>query len=141
MVVVVIQIEKRILVLSFVPRDGGHVVEIGQILHADGQVEAHLLADGLLGLQVAALAHHHARGVGGQHGEQEEHQRHHAEHQQQAVSDLFDYVTKHGGKDTIFGKKIPILSTWSFCKKIFLSINKVSLHTLALFTKISMPPY
>ena len=100
MVVVVVKIKEGFGILSLVPRDGGDIVEISQVLYAEGQVEAHLLADGLLGLEVAALAHHHTGRVGGQHGEQKEHQCHHTEHQQQAITDFFNNISNHGGKGT-----------------------------------------
>ena len=63
MIIIVIQVEEGFLVLGFVPRQGRYVVEVGKILHSERQVQAHFLADGLFGLQVAALPHHHTGGV------------------------------------------------------------------------------
>ena len=77
------------------PRDGRQIVEVGQILHAHRQVEPHLLADGLLGLNVAPLPHQHPRRIGRQNREQKEHQRDDAQHKQEAIKYSFDDKTKH----------------------------------------------
>ena len=71
------------------------VVEIVEVLHADGFVASQVAVDYLDAFGIGPLSQHHAGRVAGQDIEEEEDQRDHPEQDEDAVEKPFQSVAQH----------------------------------------------
>ena len=87
------EIARRVAVV--VQRQGHEVVEVVEVLQADGLVAPQVAVDDGYALGVGALAQHHAGGVARQDVEEEEHQRHHSQQHQEPIKQPFSNKAQH----------------------------------------------